>query len=954
MKKIFIISFLAYSYIYGYSQVTLLENYYDRQGGIEGLYFPNMVLIDSNEQNFYLTAFNCITHLSADLNSNLFSFIESLKSDSISGLHNATEVIMHENELFFYVIGDHNLMFFQRDTIENRLTLKQNISNQEDILIGYGVTSDLDFSSDFQYLFLATSQVFSGAFHVFKIDSISGKLSLTHSQNDFGSVESTHVSEDGKHIYCTFSYYSNNCLNVYELSESNDSLILLQEIPADDNLSFPLRVTESNDKRNIYVSTYENILVYSKNKIDGSLSFIQKIEHGNSFLTISGDDLYIYSTSQNTNGVATYARDLQTGQLSLIRDVEIEFFDDNVNVEFIALSKSDTILIALNGIGSSLIIFDRDLETGVLSLRKKITDKDGKIFGLSRARDIITTYDGKQLYTMSEGNINIIGIYERDNKGKLEFIRSMKFEELGPEMYQPYFFEILKNDKYIYCGSRGVYVLRVFIRNANNGELEFHQALTLPDYNINSSLREICIASDQQNLYAATYSNIVNYDIDTENGDLTYISNIDVSNKNPGLEGINFILNSNDGKNIYTTSSSSFGHTGISVYSRDLSNGNLIFIDSIQYIQDSIENLNPMNIIISPDDKYLYSIGSSIHCFSRNNVDGKLTFLEEYKIEDLNLSHLNFDIYKLDYGVISPDGKSLIGVAKHGKSLVSFYRDQNTGLLTFEQHKTFSNESNYSTSSDPKIHISSDLMNLYLISDTDEQISSYELNIPLGIKDITIGCHDSCEISIDTSYNCLWSDGETSNNRVFFENGNYHIFVTDTLGREGWDSTQIELKHLFLNLGFDTTILVSDMIKLSPEFDDPGPFYFLWNDNSTSPYLYVIGSNYGLGEHTISTTVSTDYGCVMNDTIVISFVEQLSKSDNKIDLSVYPNPIHNSLKVTCNENFTYTLYNQNGNIVLQGNSIGKSIFEFNSFSNGIYVLEIISFDKKYLYKILKL
>lgn len=930
------------------AQVTHLESYYDGQGGIEGLYYPNWIVTGTNGQDIFIAANNCVTHLSTDSTYISHNFIEkiSYSSHSFPGLWNVDEIAVYNRCL--YVTGDNHLNVFHWNQSSDSLELIQSFTNNDTIKIGYAGSSKIAISPDNKNLYLSTS--LSGQDHIliFRIDSLTGEL-MYKKKKDVDDVIWIMPGSENRYLYSASFGYLDTSVCVFERIINSDSLALIQTLTADDNLTNPTRITTSQDGKSVYVYNgyhdKESLIVYNADDTSGTLTFSQKIDINACFdnfwqafdLTLSPDDKYFYMAGMQD--ISVFSRDTSTGHLTFVQVLQegqngLTGLDHIKSIHF----ANDTIMYAVSTYDDKLHVFRRNPSDGLLTHLKTITDEDGKIRGLSFAIDIVITNDDKNIYTLADGGVNAIGIYKRLQDGRLLFYRGMKWDELGPIIGAAHFFEMSPDDNYLFVNFNNRYGIRILRRAPDTGELFFYKTFTDPGLGLSDPITDITFSHDQQNFYTSTGFHILTYSVDPDSADITFQSFL--SSDDPGSFGLSYIrriIASSDGKNIYTASYSPFSVDGISVYSRNQTNGSLSVLQTISY-QSGVTIIEPAKALLSPDNRFLYSIGQKIHCFERDTMDGSLSFLYEIAIEDLGISNL----HKLWDAAISADGKSFIGVTRQGKSILSFHRNRKTGELTFEQHKYYSANSNYSNDG-PSVCISSDLRNVYLNDQYSDLLAAYDLNIPVGLSDFTSGCGEILVLSVDEEYNCIWSTGESTNSILIDSDGDYFVYVTDSLGREGWDTTTVIFyPELIVDLGSDTTLQLSDSIYLFPDVQGSWNNSYFWNDSSDLFYKLIVCSDYGIGDHMFTVEVIADNGCFDTDTIIISVDQDNSVSEiPNLDLIIYPNPVHDKIIIetvlTGNEAL-FTISDIYGKVLISEHIKGvQTQLDISKLTGGVYL-----------------
>lgn len=203
-------------------------------------------------------------------------------------------------------------------------------------------------------------------------------------------------------------------------------------------------------------------------------------------------------------------------------------------------------------------------------------------------------------------------------------------------------------------------------------------------------------------------------------------------------------------------------------------------------------------------------------------------------------------------------------------------------------------------------------------------------------------CHNdtygSASVSIsggNPPYLILWSNGETTNSIQNLVTGNYSVTVTDALGCITVSSTNVgyDFENPALDLGPDTTICSGDQIQLT---GTAGMSSYLWTTNETSPSIIVnTDGNVGI-------TITDNNGCSSEDAIQITVTNCAGIDEQKIKLSVYPNPANTFVHVDASENIlSYTLYETTGRrIKTQTINSTQAVIDLQKEACGSYILEL--------------
>ena len=221
----------------------------------------------------------------------------------------------------------------------------------------------------------------------------------------------------------------------------------------------------------------------------------------------------------------------------------------------------------------------------------------------------------------------------------------------------------------------------------------------------NSFSRADAISPDGKHLYVlvgggnlGVSAALRSYQVDPASGKLTRFDEIlyDANGVN-GVNGLSSgadIAMSPDGKHVYTIGlggSSGITRT-INIFSRNVSNGLLSFVDSVASAADT-GNFDHINgeINFSPDGFFLYLTASNpteLTVFQRSSVSGALSFVESFTGK-ANLPALDQPAQWLSNtysSVVSPDGSQLYVVGHNGPTnggdLIVFNRNKTDGTLT--------------------------------------------------------------------------------------------------------------------------------------------------------------------------------------------------------------------------------------------------------------------------------
>ena len=230
------------------------------------------------------------------------------------------------------------------------------------------------------------------------------------------------VSPDGRSVYVTGA--GENALVTF--SRDGDDFVGFEDaILSADQLAGARSVVVSPDRQHVYVSGYTTtangtVSVYSRNPIDGALTFVQTWSEGallsiNPFrfldglagahaLTISPDGAFVYVAGLHDSSLVIFSRNPLTRRLAYLRT-----YKDGVG-GFDALGGTTSVTISADGKhlyttalnDRALGLFDRDPATGLLSFVESFArNPNTGVPKLEGANEVVISPDGATVYTVA-------------------------------------------------------------------------------------------------------------------------------------------------------------------------------------------------------------------------------------------------------------------------------------------------------------------------------------------------------------------------------------------------------------------------------------------------------------------------------------------------------------------------------------------------------------------------
>lgn len=155
-----------------------------------------------------------------------------------------------------------------------------------------------------------------------------------------------------------------------------------------------------------------------------------------------------------------------------------------------------------------------------------------------------------------------------------------------------------------------------------------------------------------------------------------------------------------------------------------------------------------------------------------------------------------------------------------------------------------------------------------------------------------------------------------------------------------------------LDLGTDTLLYQNQSLLLQGTSFNA----YSWSDNSTGNQLLVDSSNSNLGANLFWLSASNQYGCVVSDTIVITF--SINTNNHLLELeeleySIFPNPSLGQiqLKMPANKDLKLHLFAADGSLVRQLNISSNQSIDLSDLAKGVYFISLNQEGKQEIKKL---
>jgi len=351
-------------------------------------------------------------------------------------------------------------------------------------------------------------------------------------------------------------------------------------------------------------------------EIDTSLSFTASYSRADGYyvsgaigVAATSDGKTVLVAGQTDASLVVFDRDPATGLLS-----SSSYFRDGVNfvdglnaVARVAASPDGTSVYATGYSDNAIAVFDRDSETGVLTYTTALFNGGG-IVGLGKANDVAVTPDGKTVLVTGYSD-NALVVFDRSTAtGVLTYSQTFSddSEEGGTieTFLGPQGIAVSPDGTNVYVNAYTDSALVVFDRDTDTGTLSYSTTITdtelLNPYGIS-------ISPDGKNVYVASYGSdrILVFDRYADTGALSLLeSHVNDTNGVESLDGPFWIAIPPDAKSVYVTARET---DSLVVFDRDLDTGTLVYRTFLQDETGEIEDLDkPLGVTVSPCGGWVY------------------------------------------------------------------------------------------------------------------------------------------------------------------------------------------------------------------------------------------------------------------------------------------------------------------------------------------------------------
>jgi len=488
------------------------------------------------------------------------------------------------------------------------------------------------------------------------------------------------------------------------------------------------------------------VAVFARNANTGELSFVQAVRDGAagvdgldsaSDLSVSLDGKHVYVTGSNDQGLAVFARNATTGELTFVtwyRD-GLGGVDGLSGASSVAVSSDGLHVYVAGRFDDAVAVFSRNATTGQLTFVEVVRDGANGVDGLSRVISVVVSIDGEHVYAASYGE-HAIAVFSRNpTTGRLTFVEMQQDGVSGVDGLQnAQSVTISPGGDSVYVAGGGDDAIAVFRRDADTGELTFLEVIEDGLNGVDGLDGAACVRVDAAgtHLYAAGLADnaVAVFSRDSVTGRLTFVHRL-----KDGVDGVNGLDRARglvipaDGDHVYAVGEFD---DAVVVFDRDAASGQLAFVAALLDSQGGVDGLNyAWGVAVSPEGNQVYVAGyndNSITQFDRDAATGQLTYVQTHYDNVAGVDGLSWAVDV----AISEDGKHVYVTGSADSAIALFARDVVTGQLTFVERLTDSAGGGGAIGGAMDMALSPDGRHVYVAARFDNAVSVFSRNLQTG------------------------------------------------------------------------------------------------------------------------------------------------------------------------------------------------------------------------------
>ena len=557
-----------------------IGNYQNNTAGVVNFDRPHTILVSPDGQQVYVTceSYNGIVAFNRNPDNGALTYLNSYQPDGFNGSHYATSMIISGEGLYLYIAFPDGIYQYDRNTLNGTLT-ESNFFALENI--GNTLIRNVLVLNETDALLYAT-QRFSNKMTIFQYDLGDGFLfetaSIQNGQNGvlgLENINSIFINPSENQLYSCAMNANNFVIGRYSLSA--DGMPQFVDIQEDmglvvDGLNNNYHGEISPDGRFLYVSgsADDAIAILEIDQMDGQVTYIGKVQNGLNGTAglegvtsteISPNGLHLYATGSADNSLVVFDRNPITGLLTY----KTKYTESSGGTNYGLLgcyeskiSDDGQFLYVVSLFRHALLVFQRNVFTGELSFLQIMEDGINGVDGLNFATALQLSADQNHIYVTGSGD-DAIAIFSRDaTTGLVTLTGTVVNNQNGVTgLDYPARLVMSADDNFIYVAARNSNAVTVFARNMLSGQLTFFQTITDNQNGVNGleDAYAIAISPDGERVYVSGEGDesLALFSRNATNGMLEFTGRLTNGTAgNAGIENVADIQISSDNRFVYT------------------------------------------------------------------------------------------------------------------------------------------------------------------------------------------------------------------------------------------------------------------------------------------------------------------------------------------------------------------------------------------------------------------
>ncbi len=332
-------------------------------------------------------------------------------------------------------------------------------------------------------------------------------------------VRGVAVSPDGRHIYTVAN--NDDALVAFRRDTFSGRLSFVGEardgIGGVNGLNGARGVTISRDGRHVYAAGYfdDAVAVFARNLISGELSLIEALLDntsgvdgldGATAVIVSPDDRHVYVAGYLDDAVAVFSRDVVTGRLTFVGRVRdgVGGVNGLDGAHGLAITDDGKHVYVAGATDNALAVFRRDAASGNLTFAAVLVDGQGGVTTLGVTRSVAVSPDGRFVFAAAELD-NAVTTFRRDASTGLFTVASFVRGGTGGVggMSGPTALAVSPDGQRVYVASSGDDALVAFDVDRTSGALVYREHLAHPTTSGLDGAAAVALSPDGDHVYVA-------------------------------------------------------------------------------------------------------------------------------------------------------------------------------------------------------------------------------------------------------------------------------------------------------------------------------------------------------------------------------------------------------------------------------------------------------------------